>query len=236
MNLMPTKEVQLVVGGESRVDLLPVEVANRAKSRSTRRALIGAVVVTAVLVAGGYGYSVFEAGLSTTQLSTAQGRTETLVQQQGDFIEIRQVQSDLLGAQAAKAVGASTEIDWATYFAVIDETLPVGVGLSGIALESATPIEAGPTGTTVPLRGAKVATFTLEVSSPAVIDVKSWLIALQSVTGYVDASPKAVTRQDDGTYSASVVLNLNEAAYWNRYLPDDASATDAESTNDMIED
>ena len=236
MNAAKSKTtVQLIVGGESRVDLLPPEVASRARSRSTRRALIGAVAVTGMLVAGGYVFAAMTAGASTAGLISAQSEATALLQQQGAFSEVRQVEADLLGAQAAKAVGASTEIDWKSYFAVLDQTLPDGAALRALALESATPIEAVPVVTDIPLRAPSVATITLEISSPAIIDVKSWLVALQSVPGFVDATPKTVTRQDDGSYRAAVILHLNEAAHWNRFVDEVAADTDDEPASGSTE-
>ncbi len=45
MNIVIAKDHRLVVGGESRIQLLPPEIAARSKTRSTRRALVGVVVI-----------------------------------------------------------------------------------------------------------------------------------------------------------------------------------------------
>lgn len=233
------RDIQLVVGGESRVDLLPPEVARRARMRSTRRLLVGAVGLSLAAVAAGYVGTSFLAADSAIQLAEAQGRSSELIRQQGEYIEIRQVQSDLLGAQAAKVVGTSTEIDWRTYFDVLARELPEGVGLTGLLVEAASPLEpavAATEGEQVnPLKGASVASLTLEVSSPAVIDVKSWLVALEDVPGFVAATPKTVTREEDGSYTAAVVLDVDQSVYWNRFSPEEKAAATAGETEQQIE-
>ena len=231
MNLTRTraKEIRLVVGGESRVDLLPPEVAARAKVRSTRQAMIGCVVVTVLLVGAGYGYTAFNASVAADRLVAEQEMSSTLIQQQSEYIAIRQVESDLTGAHAARAVGASTEIDWEAYFKQLEATLPEGSSFANLAVETATPIDVLPATAATAAPGAvttSVVTLTLDASSNQVIDVRSWLLSLAEVPGFVDAKPKSVTRQDDGTYLASVVMHLDSTAYWNRYAPVAADETE----------
>lgn len=216
------KEIRLVVGGESRVDLLPPEVALRSKARSTRRAMIVSVAAVTAVVAGGCLYASTAAAGSADQLKSAQSQSTALIQQQSDFVEVRQVQADLTGVTAATAIGASTEIDWTEYIDRVEETLPADAVFTAISVASATPIDPLPS-MTEDSAGAGVATISLEATSAQVIDVRNWLVALAGLPGVTDVSPKSVTRQDDGSYAAAVVVTVDSSTYWNRFLPADTA-------------
>ncbi len=232
MSSRPTapKDSRLVVGGESRAYLLPPEVTSAVKDRSTKRALIGVVAVTSVVVMAASGFAFFVSASSASSLAAEQQRSTELIGQQTQYAEVRSVKADLAAVTAARAIGAATEVDWGTYYAELEARLPEGVAFSGIAVESATPLEQLPQAA-VPLQGPRVVTVTLDVSSPAIIDVTGWLDNLATLPGFVDVSPKTVSRTD-GTesFAATVVLHLDSTAYWNRYAPADAAQTTTEGT------
>ncbi|MDQ1549707.1 MAG: hypothetical protein QOD27_1365, partial [Microbacteriaceae bacterium] len=126
----PGKSDVLLVGGEPHVDLLPPELLVQRKAAVIRRRLwIGALVVL-VLVLGGTGLATVQSIQAQAGLLTAESRTQTLLEQQKKYIEVRQVQDDVSARTAAQQVGTSTEIDWKTYLTGVQGTLPATVTLT----------------------------------------------------------------------------------------------------------
>ena len=126
MNISTVKDHRLVVGGESRIQLLPPEIAARAKTRSTRRALVGVVVIACLISAGGYTLSTIAATRSAADLALEQNTTTVLLRQQSQYAEVTQVETLVATATAARQVGTSTEIMWADYLQSIIAVLPAG--------------------------------------------------------------------------------------------------------------
>ena len=178
----------LVLGGEPRVDLLPPEVKARRKGKVLRRALGIAVVAMVVLVAGGIAAASWQAVQGQASLAAAQSRTADLLNEQVRYVEVRQVQDTVDATIAARWVGSSTEIDWKGYLERVRELLPADVSIDTVGIDAASPLE--PYGQAVaPLQGLRVATLTLVVTSPTLPAVPDWLIDLQELPGYVDATP-----------------------------------------------
>ena len=177
MNITLRKEAKLVVGGEARVALLPPEVALRAKYNSTRRALVGVVVLAAMVSGGVFALASVSATVSSAKLVAAQDRTAELLRQQGDFIEVQIVQQTVDIATAARRVASATEISWEPYLMEIRNTLPAGFEMTGVAVESSTPL-LPLAAATAPLQGPRVATLVISASSPGIPDVEAWVRSL----------------------------------------------------------
>lgn len=228
MNISTVKDHRLVVGGESRIQLLPPEIAARAKTRSTRRALIGVVVIACLISAGGYTLSTIAATRSAADLALEQNTTTVLLRQQSEYAEVTQVETLVATATAARQVGTSTEIMWADYLQSIIAVLPAGTEVVGLSVESATPLQAL-SQPTAPLQGQRAATIALDLATSSLPDVQSILSGLSGLTGFVDASPGAVSLNDSGRYSANIVLHINSQAYAGRFAPAAATTTNGDS-------
>jgi len=219
MNPSSKKDLKLDIGGEARIALLPPEVAARAKSYSTRRALVGVVVVAALVCSGGFTLANIGATASAEKLEAEQDRTASLLQQQGQFIEVQLVQQQLDIATAARRIGSATEISWQPYLTELRGTVPAGMAVTGAVIESSTPLIPYPLAT-APLQGPRVATIVMTATSPAMPDVEAWLRALARVTAFVDATPGTIA-WDGATalYETSVTMHIDSRAYANRFAP-----------------
>lgn len=225
----PRKETRLVVGGEARVELLPPEVAARARTRSTRRALVGVVVLAGLVCAGGYGLASVTANASAAELAAAQDRTRSLLQQQGEFIEVQLVQNQLHTATAARQVGSSTEITWQGYLLEVQDSLPEGIRLTGFIVDSSTPLQPHAQAA-APLQGERVATLNFTASSPTIPNVEAWLDGLVGVTGFVDATPGSISQDEEsGGYDVTMTMHIDSRAYANRFAQDADTATEESS-------
>ncbi|MFF9565292.1 hypothetical protein ACF1AJ_18235 [Leifsonia sp. NPDC014704] len=214
---MKANAEQLVVGGEPRVDLLPDEIRALRRSSATRRALGLGVAAVLVLTIAGVGGSGLLAASASSRLRAAQNATTELLAQQGKYVEVRKVQDEIKTVEAAQKVGASTEIDWRDYLVKVQQTLPATVSLQTITIDSASPLVAYAQAT-APLQGARVATLTISAHSPQLPQVPSWLDALRSLPGFVDAVPGSVTLDEQsGEYTVNITMHIDQDAYSKRF-------------------
>jgi hypothetical protein len=216
----PVRSQSPLIGLEPRVDLLPTEVHVDRRARAvTRRAWLAVVVVGALVVlATGGAYTVSER--SATELSAAQGSTAALLHQEQSFNEVKQVQQATSLIKAGQTVGGSTEIDWGTYLDRVQASLPSGVTITGVSIDSASALTTY-TQATAPLEGSRIATLTFTASSPTLPSIPVWLDALKSLPGYTDANANSVTLATSGSsgYTANITIHINTAAYDGKYVP-----------------
>ena len=207
----------LVIGGEPRVDLLPLEVRKERKATVTRRRLALSVVgLLAIVIAG----SVAASALSLqaqTRLADEQARTASLLVEQSEYIEVRNVQDQVTLVEAAQQVGSSTEIDWKKYLENVQTTLPAGVTIDAITVDSASPLAIYDQ-PTLPLQGARVATVGFTATSAVLPDVPTWLNALATLPGFADALPSSANLDEaTNTYKVNITMHINDAAFSKRF-------------------
>ena len=208
---------ELILGGEPRVDLLPPEVLKRRQAKAVRRGLgIGTVGLLAIVLAG-TGAATYVAAQAQAQLLAAQSTTTDLLAEQTQYAEIRTAQSQVDLVKAAQQVGASTEIDWKAYLQAVQATLPAGVAIETVTINSATPILMYEQ-SSVPLQGARVAEVSFTASSAALPDVPTWLNGLTTLPGFADALPGTVDlNETTSSFTVSIIMHVNEAAFSQRF-------------------
>ena len=113
-------------------------------------------------------------------------------------------------------MGASTEIEWKTYLEDLQRTLPLGVIITSVSIESASPF-ADFGQSSAPLQASRVATLSFTAISPTIPDIPVWLDGLQKLLGFADAVPDAVSIQPDGTYLVNMSMHINADAYSHRF-------------------
>jgi type II secretory pathway pseudopilin PulG len=201
-----------------RANLLPPEISDNQRKRSTRRGLrlmVIAVVAIVLIAGGGSWYAAFQADV---RLELAQNETGALTSQRVEYLDVANTIKSISQTEAAQRVGASTEIDWAAYLAELQSTLPGDVSLSGVLIDSAgisTPYPQSE----VPLEQPRIATLTFTADSPVLPSIPDWIDRLSALPGFADASPGSVNL-DEGVYSASVTMHIDQGAYARRFEPD----------------
>lgn len=223
MSLVTSKagSSKLVIAGSPRAELLPPEVEQGIKARGLRRSLVALVVFIVVLTLVGNAGALLLSVNSALALESANARTDDLVAQQAEYVEVRQVSGMLSKATAARKEGSSTEIDWKAYFAEIQANLPEGTVITSLGAETATPTRPF-SAPSVPLQGDRIGQLNFAATSPSLPDIEVWLDGLANLTGFVDASPNSVSRAEDGTYSVSITMHVNSDAYLNRFADEEA--------------
>jgi hypothetical protein len=210
-------DLELVLGGEPRVNLLPPEVAEQARDRLLRRKLVLVTAGTVVLVLLGIGGAGLHATSSTMRLADAQAETANLLAEQGQYVAVRQVQAQVDTAHAARAVGGWTEIDWKAYLQGVRAALPADVGIDAVTVDSTSPLTAYAQ-PTAPLQNARVATLTVTLASPGLPEVPQWLEQLQGLPGMADAAAGSITAADTGGFTVVVTMHINADAFSGRFL------------------
>jgi Tfp pilus assembly protein PilN len=219
-----------------RVDLLPPEIGERNRQLSARRGMrlliFFALIVVLVGVAGAWYLST----LAQLSLAAEKSKTSTLIGQQSQYNDVRHAQDAIAVGEAALRVGASTEIDWQDYLQQLAASLPAGVSLTEVVIDSESATVPYPQ-SDVPLQGARIATLTFTASSATLPMVPDWLDRLRGLPGFVDAVPGSVTLDTNG-YTASITMHINEEAFSGRFdekkdaASDDAASDDAETPED----
>ena len=100
-----SKTANLIVGGESRVDLLPQELRVKRKGKVLRRRLGFLVVLVAVMVVGISTLVRAQGIQAKSDLSIAQANTRSILLQQRKYEEVSAIQKQVETVQAAQQVG-----------------------------------------------------------------------------------------------------------------------------------
>lgn len=211
-----SKSPNVVIGGESRVDLLPQELRIKRKAAVVRRRLGFLVILVAVLVSGSILLVRAQASQAKVNLFIEQANTQSLLLQQRKYGQVLQIQKQVDTVQAAQQVGTSTEINWKNYLIAVQATLPSNVTLDSVNIDSATPF-ASYAQASAPLQGERIATLSFTAISSTLPKVPQWLIALATLPGYADANPGSVSRTATGSYSVNITMHINQAAFTNRF-------------------
>lgn len=217
----------LVVGGQPRANLLPPEVILKRKQLKTRRALRAGVLLVAVATAAACVLTFGVASVAQVQFGLAQQTQQDLVQQQSEYQEVRDVQDTINTIVAGQQVGGSTEINWRTFLLLLEGTLPAGVVLDTVKIDSGTPMSAF-NQSDAPLQGARVAALSFTVTSPTLPSIPNWLRSMADLPGFVDAIPGNV-KGSEGSYTVDVLLHVNADAFSMRFDPEHVAAALAEA-------
>lgn len=202
-------------GGSPRVDLMPPEIrTKRAQLRFRRKLRVGLVGVLVLVVVACVGTWAL-GSVAQASLVTAQNQRQQLVAQQGKYSDVTTAQSSIAVAEAGQKVGDSPEINWQAYLTKLQATLPAGVALTGVTIDTVTPLKVyAPS--TVPLQGDRIATLAFTATSPSLPSIPDWLDGLATLPGFADATPGAVSLSA-GVYTATVTMHINTKAFANRF-------------------
>ena len=220
----------IVVGGQPRANLLPPEIILKRKQLKTRRALRFGVLLVALAVVAGCIGSWTVASVAQVQVGIAQQTQAELVAKQAEYSGVRDVQSTIATIQAGQLVGGSTEIGWKDYLVKLQATLPVGVVLDTVSIDSGTPMSAF-SQSDAPLQGDRVAALSFTATSATLPTIPDWLRSLAKLPGFVDAIPGSV-KQENGVYSAAVLMHINSEAFSMRFDPAHIAAAEAQAAAD----
>jgi hypothetical protein len=215
MTVKSKQGTELMLGGEPRVNLLPPEVAERAKARATRRLLALLVILSMVVVGGGVTAAYFYAVGAEARLVAAQERTQELLTEQLRYSDATRLANLVEATIETRALGTSTEIMWAEVIDQVTAFLPKDASITTLAAVGRAPWDPTlePLG---PLREPRVATLNIVVQSATILDGTALLRKLNSIEGFADASPDLVVVVEGGV-STTITFNIDTEALANRF-------------------
>ena len=218
-----------IVGGSPRVDLMPPEIRVKRAQLQFRRKLRLVLVAVLLIVVVACGAIWATGSVTQAALLAAQNQRQQLVVQQGKYADVTTTKGSIALVQAGQKVGDSTEIDWQAYLTKLQGTLPEGVVLTGVTIDSATPLKVY-SPATVPLQGDRIATLTFTATSAILPSIPDWLDGLATLPGFADATPGDVSLADAGGYTATVTMHINTEAFANRFVKKAASTSNTDSS------
>lgn len=211
-----SKEQVLVIGGVPRADLLPPEVRLAGRDRRRVRYLVYGVIGALGLAVLGVIYAFGASIASQASLVAEQERTAELVEKQEQFAVARATAAQIDAILNARQLAMATEINWNESFKEIEASLPEGVTITSVKIDSISPIDELPV-SDVPLQLGYVAALTVTASSLTVPDVEQWLDNLAAVTGFAGVAPPVSVVEGEDGYVVSIQILLNSEAFELRF-------------------
>ena len=205
------------VGGSPRADLLPPEIKAGKLARAQRRGLLAIFILVVGLVAVGFVASGVYSAASQLALNAANERTGTLLAEKAGYIEVTQVNSQLRVAEAARLIGASTEVDWNAFLQALYVTMPEGAVIDVLSVAGSSPMEEFPQASS-PLQPVRMAEIVITASMNDVSAVPGWLDKLATLPGYTDATPGSIALKTTGGYTVTVTMHIDDGALSNRFV------------------
>ncbi|WP_203138206.1 hypothetical protein [Microbacterium sp. JZ31] len=200
---------QLPIGGVPRVDLLPPELRSAREWRQARNRSLLLVLLAAVLVLVGVGAATGWAQVHALARDIAQHRTDDLLAQQSEFVEVNRVQGDIRAAEQALEEASASDIAWIPFLSELSATIPPQSRLTTLTIEMPSPGTplAAPTDA---LQGERVATVRFTALSARVPDVAAWSRAIEQMGGVVFVAPRATTKIEDGEgYEVEMTFDIS---------------------------
>lgn len=216
MSTAKKNDDHLVLGPPARADLLPPEIKSEAKGRSQRRALIGIVILSVVLVFAAYAYAALNATIAKGRVDAANQRTAALLSEQTKFVEGKLVADQIEDIENAKILGVSTEIDWKAYMLEVGKSLPSGTDITAFSAETVEP-GAVANAPDAPLSEENVAVINFTATTDSLPNVSEWIDNLADLKGFGDAVPGTIVFED-GLYVVNITMRINDEALAQRFV------------------
>lgn len=200
------------LGGEPRVNLLPPEVGQLARARSTRRGLIALVVAACLVVGVAYGAASLYSGAATAGLAAATARTQQLLTEQVKYSDATAVANLVAATTQAKESGSKYEVIWAAVLNPVSSFLPADATYFSIVATQRAPWEPDllPNG---PLREERTATLAIGISTATIFDADAVCRRLNLINGFADATPDKV-ELTGSIYHTTITLNVDADAIY----------------------
>jgi len=225
------KELKVPTAYPPHVNLLPPEVGQKKQAARARgRAIFVAIVAIGVVVLASAGTNLYALQRSLA-LETARTQTQNLINQQGEYNDVRVASQMVQSTTSARLFATSTEISLNTMVVAMNKQLGEGGAVVSYSFETATPLQTYGESTSV-LDPQRIAQVALEVSFSSVAAMDAWVRYLPSTNGITDATLVSVEQESDGSYTAAVVVFVNQDALLNRF---DTTASEAEEVDEEAE-
>jgi type IV pilus assembly protein PilN len=205
------------------VNLMPPEIAEAERLHRLQRAMVGAVVVSALLVGGLYWHTKQGVSSAQNQLTAAQAQHSSLQVKYNGLDDVQQVFTQVQAKQLLVQQAMGQEVRWSFVLNDLTTAVPNNVWLTGItATESALPGSSAPPTVGADGTTAGIGSIVFTGLGFRHNDVANWLDAMAGVKGFADPSFTAsvkgvITPKSVVNWTSTVVLSAT--ALSNRYTP-----------------
>lgn len=206
----------LVGAALPQVNLLPESVRAGQRLREVRGWFGLAVLVSVLLVAGGWFAGTLVVSDAQGGLTAEQDRTSALLADKARYAAVTPVMTDLDRADRASLVASGGEVLWADYLGAVTAVLPENVSLQTFSTQLAG-ADGGVT-TADPLVTPGIAAITFTGTASAAPDIASLIDSLNSVTGFADARVSVVQRNDQELYDVTASVQVTADALSGRLM------------------
>jgi Tfp pilus assembly protein PilN len=205
-----------------RVNLLPQEIAEQAKVRRARLALVGVAAVAALLIAGLYISANNDVADAQTGLAAVQQTSSQLAAQQAALANVPVIYAQVAAAQAQVVVAMGGEVRWSYELNNLALTIPAGVSINSYKAVLNLPSANGaPVGSTLAGGAPPVGTVDFVGEAKSYNQVAAWLDSLAKQPTYNNPYPSSVVAtaatKDRPAITFSNTVNLGSKALSHRY-------------------
>ena len=203
-----------------RVNLLPKEFSQSQSASARRRLAVLLVLLVIVAVAAGLAFAALHASTGSSALLEQQDREQVLLLEKAQYGEGEKLQLQVDSTVAAKAYGASIDLDWAALTRDIIAKTPAGIEpIAFDGTSSTISFEQNvPSGPLEALRVARVQVVG-STTDPRLVD--AWAAKLATIEGYL-AQSVATVQNESGIYQVVMIVDFDEGALRHRFgSPDD---------------
>lgn len=225
------REIRVAIAYPPSVNLLPPEVGQRkAAARARGRAIFVALIAVGVAVLVAAGANVYSLQRQAA-LDDARARTLSLTADQGEYNDVRTANQLLISTEAARVFAYSTEVSIKGLIDSINSKLSSGMAITDYGFDTANPLQVFAPSVS-PLDAESMASFSLEVTAGSVAEIDAWVRKLRSVDGVVQASLESTQSEEGSSFTASVMVRVDETALLHRF---DGVVDEAEPAADEAE-
>jgi Tfp pilus assembly protein PilN len=203
-----------------RANLMPDEVLRSRRDVVVRKRVLAGLVVVAILLVGGYGWSWWQTRSANSALAAAQRQGMQLQAQQSQFGPVVKAQEQITSVQTQLHTMMSRDLQWKTMLVALRATEPAGVTLTAVTGTVT------PGGTTASVAGLPlgVGTITLTGNAPDKRTVAAYADRLAGVKGL---SSPLISSVQASTHPVTFIISavLTSDAFGGRYSPASTAAT-----------
>lgn len=202
-----------------RVNLLPPEIAERARAKRIQAGLGGGLLVVVGLVAGLYAAAAGSVTDATAELQAATATGTALQADKAEYAEVEAVYARAAAAEAMLTQAMGEEVRYSQYLNDLSLTVPDNVWLTSVTFTQ-TPTATAPAATGAGSGEPVIGTVTFSGVGFSHDDVAVWLDSLAGQKGYqnpyfTDSTKGLIGKRETVAFTSTV--ELTSAALSGRY-------------------
>jgi hypothetical protein len=201
-------------------DLLPLEIVESRRARKVRRSVLAGIVALLVVLAGWYGFAVFQTSVARAGLSGAEADVARLKDKQQQYAPLVDMQTESGAIRAQLSALLAHDLPWS---GLIDPAMDKAAGLVTVDELTGDLSDANSaTATAVQLPntsgGHLVGRFTVKGHAANKADLARYIDALAQVRGFGNPYVTSATPHE-GVVSFTVQLDITDTVLGGRFTP-----------------